>query len=232
LKQSEQLRELSRRLLRAQDEERRHIARELHDSAGQTLTVLGLSVNHLVQQVGHSGDDLASETAMIQDLVEQLHSEIRTASYLLHPPMLDENGLAPALSWYVQGLAERSGLEIKLDITKEFGRLASDMELAVFRLVQECLTNIHRHSGSRTAWIRIMRDDDAVTVEVRDQGQGIPPEKLIEMQSSGSGVGIRGMRERLRHFSGTLNIESSNGNGDPGCHSHSEADISQERRCD
>jgi signal transduction histidine kinase len=143
---------------------------------------------------------------MIQELVEQLHREIRTASYLLHPPMLDENGLAPALSWYVPGLAERSGLEIKLDITKEFGRLAGDMELVVFRLVQECLTNIHRHSGSRTASIGIMRDDDAVTVEVRDQGQGIPPEKLIEMQSSGSGVGIRGMRERLRHFSGKLTL--------------------------
>jgi PAS domain S-box-containing protein len=208
--QSEQLRELSRRLLRAQEEERRHIARELHDSAGQTLTVLGLSVNHLVQQVGQYGDDLASETAMIQELVQQLHLEIRTASYLLHPPMLDENGLAPALSWYVPGLAERSGLEIKLDIAKEFGRLPGDMELVVFRLVQECLTNIHRHSGSRTAWIRIMRDGDAVTVEVRDQGQGISPEKLIEMQSSGSGVGIRGMRERLRHFNGKLNIESSN----------------------
>jgi signal transduction histidine kinase len=160
-------------------------------------------VNHLVQQVGHSGGDLAPETAMIQELVEQLHREIRTASYLLHPPMLDENGLAPTLSWYVQGLAERSGLEIKLDITKEFGRLAGDMELVVFRLVQECLTNIHRQDTNQ-------RDGDAVTVEVRDQGQGIPPEKLIEMQSSGSGVGIRGMRERLRHFSGKLNIESGN----------------------
>lgn len=124
--------------------------------------------------------------------------------------MLDENRLAPTLSWYLQGLAQRSGLEIKLDIAKEVGRLPGDMELVVFRLVEECLTNIHRHSGSRTAWIRIERDDDAVAVEVRDQGQGLPAEKLIEMQSSGSGVGIRGMRERLGHFSGKLNIESSN----------------------
>jgi PAS domain S-box-containing protein len=209
LKQSEQLRELSRRLLRAQDEERRHIARELHDSAGQTLTVLGMSVNHLAQQVAHDGTGLASEAAMIQDLVQQLHREIRTASYLLHPPMLDENGLAPALSWYVQGLSERSGLEIKLDIAKDFGRLPGDIELVVFRLVQECLTNIHRHSGSSTASIRIVRDDDTLTVEVRDQGRGISPEKLIELQLGVSGVGIRGMRERLRHFQGKLSIESS-----------------------
>jgi signal transduction histidine kinase len=135
---------------------------------------------------------------MIQALLQQLHREIRTASYLLHPPTLDENGSAPALSWYVQGLAERGGLEIKLDIAKEFGRLPGDTELVVFRLVEECLTNIHRHSRSWTAWIRITRDDDVVTVEVREKGQGIPPEKLIEMQSSGFGVGIRGMWERLR----------------------------------
>jgi signal transduction histidine kinase len=209
LKQSEQLRELWRRLLRAQDEERRHIARELHDSAGQTLTVLGMSVSHLAEQVAQYDDGLASKTALIQDLVQQLHREIRTASYLLHPPMLDENGLAPALSWYVQGLSERSGLQINLDIAKDFRRLPGDIELVVFRLVQECLTNIHRHSGSRTASIGIVRDDDTLKVEVRDQGQGISREKLSELQSSGSGVGIRGMRERLRHLRGKLNIESS-----------------------
>jgi PAS domain S-box-containing protein len=210
LKQSEQLRELSRRLLRAQDEERRHIARELHDSAGQTLTVLGITVNHLAQQVEQYGAGLSTETAMIQDHVQQLHREIRTASYLLHPPMLDENGLAPALSWYVQGLSERSGLEINLDIAKDFGRLPGEMELAVFRLVQECLTNIHRHAGSKTASIRIERDDDTLTVAVQDHGRGITPDKLIELQSGVSGVGIRGMRERLRHFQGKLSIDSSN----------------------
>jgi PAS domain S-box-containing protein len=209
LRQSEQLRELSRRLLLAQDEERRHIARELHDSAGQTLTVLGMSVSHLAQQVGQYSDALQSEAAAVQDLVQQLHREIRTASYLLHPPLLDENGLASALNWYVQGVTERSGLEINLAIAKDLGRLPGDLELLVFRLVQECLTNVHRHSGSRTASIRIARDQDAVSVEVRDQGQGLSPDKLVEMQSSGSGVGIRGMRERLRHFQGKLNIESS-----------------------
>ena len=210
LNQSDQLRELSRRLLRAQDEERRHIARELHDSAGQTLTVLGMSVSQLVQQVERDGNSsLAPEAALIQNLVQQLHREIRTASYLLHPPMLDENGLGPALGWYVQGLSERSGLEIKLDIATDFGRLPRDMELAVFRLVQECLTNIHRHSGSRTASIRIERNDDTLTVAVRDEGRGITPGKLAELQSGASGVGIRGMRERLRHFQGKLNIESS-----------------------
>jgi signal transduction histidine kinase len=123
--------------------------------------------------------------------------------------MLDEVGLSSALSWYVQGLAERSGLQIALKVSENFGRLPSEMELLIFRLVQESLTNIHRHSGSKTALIRIEREWDIVQVTVEDQGGGMSPERLAEIQSRGTGVGIRGMRERVRHFLGDLVIESS-----------------------
>ena len=208
LRQSEQLRELSWRLLRTQEAERRHIALELHDSAGQTLTVLGMSLAQLVQNAGRSAPELATEAEMIQETVQQLHRELRTASYLLHPPLLDETGLYSALSWYVQGLTERSGLDLSLDIPERFGRLPQDMELAVFRLVQECLTNVHRHSGSKTASIRVAREGDKVAVTVEDQGKGMTPARLAEIQSQGSGVGIRGMRERLRQFQGTMIVES------------------------
>jgi PAS domain S-box-containing protein len=206
--QSNEIRQLSWRLLTSQDEQRRHIARELHDSAGQTLTVLGINLAQLVQKTGRRAPELASEAEEIQETVQQLHREIRTTSYLLHPPLLDENGLYSAINWYVQGLLERSGLEICLDISQEFGRLPSDIELVIFRLVQECLTNIHRHSESKSASIRIVREPDRITMEIKDQGKGMSPARLAEIQLEGAGVGIRGMRERLRQFEGTLNIES------------------------
>jgi signal transduction histidine kinase len=206
--QSNQVREHSWRLLRSQDEERRHIARELHDSAGQTLTVLGMSLAQLVQKTGRNAPELASEAEQIQETVQQLHREIRTTSYLLHPPLLDENGLYSAISWYLQGLLERSGMEVQLDISKEFGRLPRDMELVIFRLVQECLTNIHRHSDGETASIRIARESNQIALDIRDQGKGMSPARLAEIQSGRSGVGIGGMRERLRQFEGTMNIES------------------------
>ena len=170
--QSNRVRELSWRLLRSQDEERRHIARELHDSASQTLTVLGISLAQLAQKTARSVPWLATEAEQIQQTVQQLHREIRTTSYLLHPPLLDEVGLYSAISWYVQGLLERSGLEVQLDISKEFGRLPRDMELVIFRLVQECLTNIHRHSGSKTASIRIARESNQISLNIGDQGKG------------------------------------------------------------
>jgi PAS domain S-box-containing protein len=200
------------RLMKVQDEERRRIARELHDSAGQTLTVLGLSLSQLVERAKAIAPELASEGKGIEEVVQQLHREIRTTSYLLHPPLLDECGLASALNMYVEGLAERSHIAITLDIAANVGRLPSDMELAIFRLVQESLTNILRHSGSKTALIRIGRDGESVRSEVRDHGKGISPERLLEIQSHGSGVGIRGIRERIRHFRGEMKIES-NGSG-------------------
>jgi PAS domain S-box-containing protein len=206
--QSNQVRELSWRLLTSQDEERRHIARELHDSAGQTLTVLGISLAQLLQKTGRNAPELATEAEQIQETVQQLHREIRTTSYLLHPPLLDENGLYSAISWFLQGLLERSGLEVQLDISKEFGRLPRDMELVIFRLVQECLTNIHRHSESATASIQIVRASNQITLDIRDQGKGMSPARLAEIQLGRSGVGIGGMRERLRQFEGTMIIES------------------------
>jgi PAS domain S-box-containing protein len=210
------LRDLSGLLLESQDEERRHIARELHDSAGQTLAALGMKLAQISADLKKNPAQLAKDVQDADELVQHLSQEIRTTSYLLHPPLLDESGISSALSWYVQGLAERSSLAIDLKVPDNFGRLPSEMELLVFRLVQECLTNIHRHSGSKIALIRIKREASKVHVEVEDQGRGMSPERLAEIQSQGTGVGIRGMRERVRHFHGDLVIES-NGSGTKIC---------------
>jgi PAS domain S-box-containing protein len=208
IRQSELLRVFSQRLLQTQDEERRHMARELHDSAGQTLTVLSMNLAQLMHKAARRAPEFAADAEKIQESVQQLHREIRTTSYLLHPPLLDESGLSSALSWYVQGLVECSGLDITLEVGEEFGRLPREMELAIFRLVQESLTNIHRHSGSKTAHIHLSRESRAVVVKIDDEGKGMSQDKLAELQSGGSGVGIRGMRERLRQFNGTLTITS------------------------
>ena len=210
LKQAEMLGELSRRMLRLQDDERRHIARELHDSAGQTLAVLGMNLAHISQLAASGSPKIQTVAQGTQELVDQLTQEIRTTSYLLHPPLLDENGLADALGLYLRGLAERSGLDIQFDIPENFGRLHRDLELVIFRLVQECLTNIHRHSESKTATVHIERAPGTVSLFISDEGQGIEPVRLAEIQSeSSSGVGIRGMRERVRQFGGDMKIESN-----------------------
>ncbi|HTU41976.1 MAG TPA: PAS domain S-box protein [Candidatus Aquilonibacter sp.] len=197
------------RLMKVQDEERRRIARELHDSAGQTLTVLGLSLAQLVERAQVIAPELAKEGKEIEEVVRQLHREIRTTSYLLHPPLLDECGLASALNMYVEGLAERSDVAITLDVAADVGRLPSDLELVSFRVVQECLTNIYRHSGSKTALIRVTRKAESVRTEVQDQGRGISPERLVDIQSHRAGVGIRGIRERIRQVHGEMKIESN-----------------------
>jgi len=207
VQQSEQLRELSRRLQQTQDDERRRIARELHDSAGQVLTALGMNLAGIAQRAGRNAK-LGKSVEESRDLVQQLSKEIRTMSYLLHPPLLDENGLPGVIEWYIQGLAERSDLKIEADIPKDFGRLSDDMEVAIFRIVQECLTNIHRHSGSKTATIQLSRKEESVSLEIQDEGKGIPPEKLAEIQAHRTGVGITGMRERVRHLHGTIDIQS------------------------
>jgi PAS domain S-box-containing protein len=208
LQQSEQLRELSIRLQQTQDDERRRIARELHDSAGQVITVLGMNLASIAQHVGRNAK-VGKAIEENRELVHQLSKEIRTMSYLLHPPLLDENGLAGALDWYAQGLAERSSLKCDLIIPKDFGRLSDDVEVTIFRIVQECLTNIHRHSGSKTAAIRLSRTGESVSLEIQDEGKGIPAERLAEIQGHRAGVGITGMRERVRHLNGTIEIQSN-----------------------
>jgi PAS domain S-box-containing protein len=206
-----QLRELSGLLLESQDAERRHIARELHDSAGQTLTALDLQIARISEDAKND-PVLAEDVRNAEELVQHLARELRTTSYLLHPPLLDETGISSALNWYVQGLEERSSLQIDLQVPDNFGRLPSEMELVIFRLVQECLTNIHRHSGSKIALIRVEREENSIHVKVEDQGRGMSPERLAAIQSQGTGVGIRGMHERVRHLRGDLVIES-NGSG-------------------
>ena len=211
LQQSEQLRELSNRLLKTQDDERRRIARELHDSAGQLITVLGMNLAGIAQRVGQN-PSLSETVEDTQNLVQQLSREIRTTSYLLHPPLLDENGLSQAIHWYMQGLKERSDLDIELSIPENFGRLPADLELTIFRIVQEGLTNIHRHSGSKTATIGLSRSADSVLLRIEDHGNGISPEKLVAIRAQRTGVGITGMRERVRHLQGVMDIQS-NGTG-------------------
>ena len=134
--------------------------------------------------------------------------EIRTISHLLHPPLLDVAGLASALRWYVDGFSERSNIKVDMEIPAEFRRLSEQMEITIFRLVQECLTNIHRHSGSETARIAIRQEGNSIVVQINDAGKGISLDKQLELSTGRTGVGFRGMRERLRHFGGDLNIQS------------------------
>src|SRR5580692_11371084 len=211
LQQSDQLRDLSGRLMSSQDEERRRIARDLHDSAGQNLAALAMTLSRIEDEAKRDPVRLSQTVTDARELIEDLSKEIRTTSYLLHPPMLDELGLSSALGWYLEGLEQRSGLSIELNIPAVFGRLAPDVELAIFRLVQECLTNIHRHSGSKTAVIRITREPDKIYAEVQDHGKGMSPERFAEVQSQGAGlgVGIRGMRERVRQAHGELTVDSN-----------------------
>jgi PAS domain S-box-containing protein len=204
--QSEQLRELSNRLLHTQDEERRRIARDLHDSAGQVITALGMHLASIAQDATEPG--VRKAAAESDEMVRQLGKEIRTVSYLLHPPLLDENGLPEALRWYTEGLIQRSGLKIVLDISTDFGRLPDAIEMAMFRIVQECLTNIHRHSGAKAATIRLAHGVSTVMLEIRDDGSGIAKDALAAILTQRSGVGMTGMRERVRHLRGNLDIQS------------------------
>jgi signal transduction histidine kinase len=206
----ESLRELTSRLLQLQDEERRRIARELHDSAGQTLAALSMNISKLHRVLATSNPDLHETTSDSMQLIEELSTEIRTLSYLLHPPLLDESGLASALSWYTEGLAARSKIAVDLQVSSELGRMHPDLETAIFRIVQECLTNIHRHSGSPTAAIAIRRANGDVRVEVADQGKGLPEEEAAGNLKSRAGVGLRGMQERVRQLGGTLEISNEN----------------------
>ena len=204
---------LSGRLLQLQDEERRRVARELHDGAGQLLAALSMNIAAIAKERDRLSPNVAHRIDENFSLIDQAVAEIRTISHLLHPPFLDEIGLKSALSEYVQGFAERSKVTVSLDLPAELGRLPRDVELSLFRIVQECLTNIHRHSGSTTASVRLSRTHGEVELEVTDEGRGINRETQEEFfVGKSSGVGLRGMRERVRQLGGTLQIHSD-GNG-------------------
>jgi PAS domain S-box-containing protein len=198
----EALRRLSGRLLSMQDDERRRIARELHDTAGQVLVALTLTLVPVEAELRRKDAELAKEISTSLGLIEELSRELRTMSHLLHPPLLDEAGLHSAVRWYVEGFAERSKIHVELHLDPSVGRLSAEMETAIFRIVQECLTNIHRHSGSDSASIVITREDRNVKIEIRDRGKGLPT------PSPRPGIGIQGMRERVRQLSGKFEIQS------------------------
>ncbi|MGA9509366.1 MAG: PAS domain S-box protein [Candidatus Sulfotelmatobacter sp.] len=206
---TESLRDLSARLLRMRDDEQRRLARELHDSVGQLLAAISMNNAVVSAESGRLTPATAKCVAENASLVDEVSREIRTISHLLHPPLLDEAGLASALRWYTEGFAKRSRIEVNLEIPSDMGRMPNDAEIAMFRVVQECLTNIHRHSESSTATIRIQRQANRVLLEVQDQGKGIGREKLEKFTRTGRiGVGFGGMRERLRQLGGTLEIQS------------------------
>jgi signal transduction histidine kinase len=199
---SSQIRRLSAHLMKVQDEERRKIARELHDSTGQYLAMLNINlmrISKLEEIKSASAQQLVAESVAI---TKELTSHLRTVSYLLHPPLLDEVGLTSALRWYVEGFSNRSNINVNLIASDEFGRLSGDLEIAIFRMVQECLTNVHRHSGSESATVELRREAGKVHLTVQDAGT-----KFRDgMTSVAPGTGILGMRERARQLNGDMQV--------------------------
>jgi PAS domain S-box-containing protein len=207
---TDKLRELSARLLQTQDEERRRIARELHDGVGQLLVALKLNVASVTRERTSLSETARQSLDENSTLIEQASQEIRTMSHLLHPPLLDEVGLESALRWFTEGFAERSTISVYLRMTPGFSEgLPRDLALALFRIVQECLTNVHRHSESPNAFVMLERSSNEITLEVKDNGKGISPEIQSRISSGqSSGVGVNGMRERIRQFGGRLEVRS------------------------
>jgi signal transduction histidine kinase len=203
------LRELTGRLLQLRDEEQRRVARDLHDSVGQLLVAMSMNHGRALAEKNLSpmaAKAISENTA----LLAQVSQEIRTISHLLHPPLLDQVGLAPGVQEFLEGFAERSHMKVRFEIAEDFGRLPRDLETAVFRIVQEGLTNVHRHSESQTVTVRIMRSSDVISVAIADAGKGIPRQKICEIEGGrASGVGLRGMRERVRQLRGSFRIRSS-----------------------
>jgi signal transduction histidine kinase len=200
---------LSSQLLLAQDEERRRISRELHDSTGQLLVALTMNLDRLKSELVKPNPWAEAVINDTRSLVDEMSRQLRTMSYLLHPPLLDEAGLASAVKWYVEGFATRSAIEVSLELPFDLGRLPQQIEITIFRLIQESLTNIHRHSGSKTALIRLRRDEQGVRLEIADQGSGFTHHAVVSEHRSRPGVGILGMKERVRRFGGTLEFLSS-----------------------
>jgi two-component system, NarL family, sensor kinase len=203
------LRQLSGRLLQLQDEERRRIARDLHDVTGQKIALLSMSLDRLGRLVGSRDFEVQETFEETRDVVRKIGEEIRTLSYLLHPPLLDESGLASAVRWYAEGFQKRSGIHLAVNIAPGLGRLSMEIETALFRVVQESLTNVHRYSGSPDAEIKIYADGGELCLEIIDHGKGIEAGSVrtsIDGMAS-LGVGIPGMRERLRQLGGQLEVD-------------------------
>jgi PAS domain S-box-containing protein len=205
--------EVSAQLLQLQDAEKRRIARELHDGVGQLLAAISMNISQVLKEKHRLTDAAAQCVVENRSLVEQATSEIRTVSYLLHPPMLDEMGLSSALPMYIEGFAKRSKVQVTFDAPSDLDRLPQECELTLFRVVQECLTNIHRHSGSSTATVTLSCTGEEVKLEVKDSGKGIAEETTKSINAGVSaGVGMRGMQERVKSMHGRLLVHS-NSNG-------------------
>lgn len=206
------LRMLSSRLMQLQDEERRRISRELHDSSGQALAALSMCLAMVERETDKLSERAGRNLSDATRLVRELSQEVRTMSHLLHPPLLDEAGLESALHWFVEGFAQRSGIAVDLDLAPELGRLSKEMEIAIFRVVQESLSNVHRHSGSKTAQVQVGRDAQKVTLQICDQGRGLAGNRRAKKSGPAvPGVGIQGMRERVRQLNGHFEMESRAG---------------------
>jgi PAS domain S-box-containing protein len=208
----EALRQLSGRLLQLQDDERRHIARDLHDITGQKLAVLGISLSQ-VQRAKPLLKDAHTQKLVSDCLVytKQISEEIRTLSYVLHPPLLDELGLNSAIRWYSKGFESRTGIQVEIDVPADLQRLPPDVEVTLFRIMQESLTNVHRYSGSATAFVRVACSDSQVSLAVGDRGKGMRSDgtgAVVSGDTEVFGVGIQGMRERMRQLAGNLDIQS------------------------
>jgi PAS domain S-box-containing protein len=205
------LRQLSLHLLRTQDEERRRIGRDLHDSLGQYLAVLKMKLDSVASLIEQKEDEAARGVAQCIQLTEDSIKEVRTVSYLLYPPMLEEMGLKSAIPWYLDGFSARSGIKTTFEVQTDFSRLSRDSELALFRVLQESLTNVHRHSGSPTAYVRLLMNDGMGVLEIEDRGKGISPgilEQSAHDWMGAPGVGVRGMNERMRQLGGRLEFVS------------------------
>jgi len=205
-----ELRRLSGCLLRSRDEERRRIARELHDSTAQSLSALCMALSRL-QMLSDNSTARRKRTSDCLKLAEHCAKEIRTISYLLHPPLLDEVGLASALDWYIDGFSNRSGIQVDMRLPQSLGRLAHDVEITIFRIVQESLTNVLRHSGSPKAEVCIDIVGSELVLKIIDHGKGLSPRRSRSAPKSRFGVGIAGMRERLNYLGGKLLLSSGTG---------------------
>ncbi len=206
-RRTDELRRLSIRLMTMQDQERRRLARDLHDGLGQELAVAKMVLDKMMLQ--KSAQPAEEEWTQASSIVDRAIQQVRTMSHLLHPPLLDEVGLLSALSWYVEGLTKRSGIEISLEVQpRDFPRLSADVETAVFRIVQEALTNVFRHSEASKVWITLAQKEENIVVAVRDDGKGVD-KRITELQPDSVGVGIGGMKQRASEFGGELRLTNA-----------------------